>query len=410
MTGLLRPTPRIFDGLYYAAYLLVIPGFYIYQNAVASGTAPFLGGYLVFSCIVSLGLLLPGYLTHITRGGVPLRIDAIFFVGLLYYIAWGAYQGQFDHRNIAIGNYQSATFAWVTFFFLGRLIPAYRTGLRRVALISHLVMLAIIFTNIEDGVFALGLGQDVVGQETASYQAFSLIFTINLVFLLYTDRSTVASLINLLVGAVVIVLVGSRSEAMFVIAFGGFLVLRTQYKIMAIAAMSLVAVLAAASSGLASLFPRNRFSDLLETGGASTRAARDYANKRGWETILDNPITGSFANYDVGLYPHNILSIWVDFGVLGFILYVAALAFAIYVIARDHLEGLGDKNNLLAMAFASSCAVLLLTTKAGDYYAVAFAIGLCAHRHTRAMRFAILRPTIRYPRAQLVMQAGSRSH
>jgi hypothetical protein len=59
---------------------------------------------------------------------------------------------------------------------------------------------------------------------------------------------------------------------------------------------------------------------------------REAAAEHALRVIKQSPLLGDFASYPAGLYSHNILSAWVDYGLTGFILHIGVFITAIFVL------------------------------------------------------------------------------
>ncbi|HMG46766.1 MAG TPA: hypothetical protein VK614_04840 [Allosphingosinicella sp.] len=229
---------------------------------------------------------------------------------------------------------------------------------------------------------------------TATYQAFALIFVVNFYFVISLSQNRALTAINILVGGATILVVGSRSEIVYIMSYVLFYVISSRYKLISFVAFAVVGIALSVSQTVLELFPRNRFYDLYETGAEGNRLARDYANTAAMRSIWEHPFVGDYANYEPGFYAHNIFSVWVDFGLAGFVLYGLCILVPAYLLIHDFRIGARSTQNAFAIANILACIVLLLTSKNGAYYAVPFAIGIAAYQHSRNLRSVPMRAAV----------------
>lgn len=109
---------------------------------------------------------------------------------------------------------------------------------------------------------------------------------------------------------------------------------------------------------------------------------RLFANSAGWEQIIDNPILGYYNGFlvyaDEGLYIHNILSYWHQFGLLAFVFLLVMIGFAVNKAFNlpNHVMGIYLKLSLvtsiigliMAKSFASNDIFFLIGLSAGVSY------------------------------------------
>lgn len=82
-------------------------------------------------------------------------------------------------------------------------------------------------------------------------------------------------------------------------------------------ALSISIFLTVSVSILSIWFPESRIWGLFDLANDGSYLARSELLTETWDTISQNIITGSYGDYRVGYYAHNILSAWVDTGLGG---------------------------------------------------------------------------------------------
>ena len=128
----------------------------------------------------------------------------------------------------------------------------------------------------------------------------------------------------------------------------------------------------------------NRMLQLIRLDEARSVELRNENTVAAINTISSNPFLGdygSYANYgSIGDYSHNLLSAWVNLGLIGFALYVLLLS----LLARHCILLLRGGSNSSAlspatkMGIAFTCYSILLVIFAKDYslMTIGFSVGL----------------------------------
>jgi len=140
-----------------------------------------------------------------------------------------------------------------------------------------------------------------------------------------------------------------------------------------------VGVLAAAAIAyiqLSGILADHRVLGLLELAADESALERRDQLAAAFRTIEARPLFGSYASYEPGWYAHNILSSWVDMGLLGLAL-VTVVSFSplMGLLAR----GSPDSRHLWfapALGSAIVVALLLLVAKTYTYQMILVAAGL----------------------------------
>jgi len=125
---------------------------------------------------------------------------------------------------------------------------------------------------------------------------------------------------------------------------------------------------------LNSWFPDSRVWGLLTLTADDSFIARSELVPEAWRTIMQSPILGSYGEYRDGYYVHNILSAWVDTGLLGFGLLLATIVFCAFRLRPSGNEI--DKLYLSAVMCFISAVILMLFAKYFSYPLIGMAVGL----------------------------------
>lgn len=116
----------------------------------------------------------------------------------------------------------------------------------------------------------------------------------------------------------------------------------------------------------------SRMGGLIDIARDESVIAREYLNGLGYQTIQNNLFFGDFASYYPGQYMHNIFSVWVDLGFLGFL-----LLFIIFILCAVLIfESKITKERSIVLMLFFSCVVLLIFAKAYFYIILPVALGV----------------------------------
>tara|TARA_R110002072_G_scaffold19469_6_gene72274 strand:- start:733 stop:1461 length:729 start_codon:yes stop_codon:yes gene_type:complete len=178
-------------------------------------------------------------------------------------------------------------------------------------------MTLIVISNVERNTFSLG-----VSDLEVTYQSFGVLYSLSAILLSILIKNTSLSVFILSISIVALFFNGARTEfGICLIFLVAFLVQRRALFYLTVPAfLSLLA--SERVFRFVEQFRGNRIIDLVETGALGSRTGREQAMHDAWVTIQQNPLLGSPGSYPSGLYAHNVLSAWVDLGILGMVLYI----------------------------------------------------------------------------------------
>lgn len=372
------------------SFVLLFPAFFYYQSAVAvSYVSNFLGGYFTAGAAITLPLLLVAlfsapYVRSI-GSSAPTTLFAVFMAMFAGYVITGALTGA---NELITSTYLAYLLKFVSIFLVAALVNGQNAGFQRLCQVLFLGIVVTALTTASDGKFLQGAITVALGGDFfLDYQGLAYAYIVMLIY-------AVPSLNYLLrlglyaASVVALFLIGARSE------FAGFLVLvlviefckarsRPRF-LLTLAAMAMVGALAFMQ--LAETFADHRIFALLEVGSDQSVIERSDLMEDAVRTIEENPVFGKYASYEQGNYAHNILSAWVDFGFLGFLVLLGLLIALLGVhlrMFRTHA-----RHDLFVQSF--SCTVftvlLMLVAKHYTYQMIPVAAGLAYRMH------CILRP------------------
>ena len=349
------------------AFWLLFPGFFAYQTLLGLGLIrAYLGGYFAWISLLMCTPLLLSYLLRMRACGWRVhRVDAAWLAFLAYYATIIVL-----HMGLAGGGATSHHTLGLLYMFL--LFVIFKTldfeskRFQLTLLASLLAMSAVVFAYAVDGAFylaALGAARDP--ESVATYQGFSRSYLLPMVVLLACTRHTSLRWALYALGLPTLYINTARSE------FGALLFLIPLFELHAARSRLAMLMLMAGAimllqfnlDALVAAVPGNRTLELLDLSHSTSASARHALTEQALRTIADHPILGDYGSYPSGRYAHNILSAWVDLGLLGF---VALLALLLYPLTHLAIHGylLGgrtsrDHRYLLAWSLLTSTLLLL---------------------------------------------------
>ncbi|XVN73128.1 hypothetical protein AAEX37_00180 [Oligella sp. MSHR50489EDL] len=100
-------------------------------------------------------------------------------------------------------------------------------------------------------------------------------------------------------------------------------------------------------------------------GNDASLSSRQILQKNAIMTISNNILTGHYGSHPLGHYSHNILSLWVDMGLLGIIIFCFSI---LLMVLNLHILKKTDKNSpLWLQAISSSYLVIFMLALAKTY-------------------------------------------
>lgn len=362
-------------------YVVIFPGFFVYHVSVASGLlAPVLRGYSAAAALLSMPALAFAYLVGARLVGA---LDALFFGFLAFVVAvtLAGYARAADSGIVV--SYLAVVPQWLALYLTARLLDVDALHARTAFRVSFLAMVVLVAVNATQGSFLLAALQFAIAdrENLATYQDFALLL-LGAMTLAAAGFNTVGWRVATYLGALVaLFLTGARSEflALFVVAFTIELIrARRRWLVVTLGAMAIAAIAMLVQS-LLYLFPENRVADLVVNRAEGSLSQRATLLNAALQTISEHPLAGDFASYLPGEYSHNLLSVWVDFGVVGiFWLLLLLVWLAFDLVARQRTQG-SQVGYLSAVSLLTAAVTLLMTAKSFTYPLLPFAIGLCAN-------------------------------
>jgi O-antigen ligase len=340
---------------------LLTLGFFVYQLGVASGRiGAFLGGYigavtavlLPFSFVVYLGRNLTT-----RRGATGAGVILFSFSGVIFLIALMNYRADGYVNTIAVSHF-FVVIQFVTMFCTMRDLAIDDARTRRTLVAFAIAGSAIV--ALLTVVRADPTGASTTG-DIADYQQLAIYYILVLFIAAALIERMAARVLLYVIGIVVLFQNGARTEVfswlLAMIVIEAFRSRRTA-ALVALAALVLLPTLSVIAALLAEYFPENRVTLLVEnTTQDQSYIERKYILDQALQTIMTHPFFGDYARYEPGRYAHNALSVWQDFGLLPFLVFVASLLFATARVVTLYRRGRRDRETLL---FAAATVVAVV--------------------------------------------------
>lgn len=323
--------------------LLLYPGFFFYHFGVAFGVVPsFLGGYYGVTAGILLPILILLFTYGASRGHIIInRIDVVFLLLCLYCVLLACIYRFLGAGHQVDPGLFAQSIAGILVLLANYLIFRQAAGVQvrhlLLLLLSGLGMLVIAWANQGGGVFiARGLADASTLDVVASYQGFARSAVVVLFILMaWITRLWLIPVYYL--GLTLLFLLSARSE------FGGFLfvgfvvliVRLGSTKFLLLAAPALIAGFAMLWGVAYGFSDSSRILGLMDWQADTSLASRLELSARAWQTIIKSPFIGDYGSYLVGggpgEYAHNMLSAWVEFGLVGFVSFAYLLLSSIRV-------------------------------------------------------------------------------
>jgi hypothetical protein len=335
------------DAVAASGFIALFPAFVAYHYAVATHLVPpFAGGLFGITALV---LSVAGALSLGSKVLAGRRetsaLEFVFGALVVFLVGWtlaavtildAPYAGQAVDESLA-------TLAiWLGVFFVGShmRLPSDRweaTLAGSALLIGVLFAHAMLSSRSFDGPFILFGTGDVQTTTVSTYQGIGRSILAVSIVLAAARRAGGGQLLVLVAGAVALLSLGSRSHlfaALGLIACLALLLALRQRK-HRVGVLAALLVVAGVSYALVEVFLETRASEVLDLAASTSWQARLEALAEAVSVIQQSPFLGSFG-YHLGEssgYSHNALSAWAQYGLPGFLGYVALLLYALWISA-----------------------------------------------------------------------------
>jgi hypothetical protein len=348
------------------AFFLLFPGFFAYQTLLGLGLIrAYLGGYFAVVSLLMLPALLLSYCARLRAQVFGIhRVDAAFLAYLAYFAAVVVCNA--PSADLAMVGYHVLAIAYMLILFIVfKSLDFHSRRFRRTQLVSLLAMSAVVFAFSVDGSFylaALGAARDP--DSVATYQGFSRSYLVPLAVMLASTRQAPLRWALYALGLPTLYINTARSEFGALLFMIPLIELHASRHRIAMLALLLLAftLLQFNLDAIVAALPSNRTLELLDLSHSSSVSARHHLTQEALHTIAQHPLLGSYASYAGGNYAHNILSAWVDLGLLGFAGLLALLLFPLAQMAVHGylVGGRASRDDRFVLAWTLLSMTLLL--------------------------------------------------
>lgn len=370
------------DRLVSMAVVLLFPGYFLYHVLVAQAFIPaFVGGYSSAAALIVMPFVAFAYARKVLvqPGGQVRVLDFAFLIFVCYFAA-------IVLGNLLLGASERIAIPhlgivaqFLALFLLFSLVDVTQPLMRRVVALSFGFMSAVTFLHASDGAFkVLSEEVDAAIEPLADYQGYAFVYFV-LALLLAASSSLGTRLLVYLIACPALYLIEARSEFVGFLFGAGLIELLYAPSRPAMALFGLAGVcLFAMSVTLPAGLPESRILSVVRYSEDQSAMERSELSLRALEAIGRSPVTGEYAGYAPGEYAHNLLSAWVDLGLVGFAVFLGLL-FSVGVILLARFRDRSRRTPyVLALTFVAVELLLALAAKNFTYQLYPIALALAA--------------------------------
>lgn len=372
------------------AFFLLFPGFFFYQTLLGIGIInAFLGGYFSYVSLLLMPPLIFIYSTEVKRDGnnfCPTNFYYMAFLAYVFLIVAINFISGTDYR-IALDYFMSIIFA-VNIFIIFKMLDLNDNTIKITSIASLIIMSLIVFYFSTDGLFylaSLGISQNP--ESVASYQGFARSYLLTFIFAVSSIKPATFRIIMYSAAIPTLFLNGARSEfiaLLFIIP----IVEMSNHKKKLMTSISLFLIFIFISlvfNYIIPLLPNNRTLQLLDLSTSNSVKLRHDFTEQALQTIYINPIFGDFGSYIYGESAHNILAVWVDFGLFGFIFALTILLSPTLILVFHYFSS-RKKSSYFVLSISLMFMAVLLVFTSKDFQGMYVGAALGAYSNFRYRR------------------------
>lgn len=361
----------IYQSLVAIGFVMLFPGFVLYHDLVARAMIPsvFGGFFSPISLLVLVLLFAPSIYriaTSLWRGDKYALLMTALFLYLSIIVVWHLVFMS-STNEVAVSQAAQTLMLWLSLLFVGVWLSINLNWFRYLNWIVFFIAITLlVFYVFSTGsiMYYAASFTDVDG--VASYQGYARSALVSLLLLVAISQSDKQRLMFFLGGVFILFVLGSRSELFAFLAVIPVYLALASFRSPRLVILLIVMFLMLSPVVVFAFefLTQSRQLQVLNLGGASSWIARQELMEKSWQIILTNPLMGEFGGHvgsdgSTGSYAHNILSAWVSYGLVGFVLILSAsiwgtIGSAVMVINQS------TKNPSVSFAFLLNAVVLLL--------------------------------------------------
>lgn len=359
------------------AFCIMFPAYIAYQIFVQKAVIrPYLGGYFSAGMAISLPLLLLAAYVK-PRSRIP--PDLVEWLFALFMVLFGISLAVGVYFNVTPDILKPNAITWGSFvvlYLFGLLFPWGDRAATHYAQLIFVGLLLLILLNATGGqLIGVGYITPGVGMEL-NYQAVALAYIVATLTALPPARVLIRYA-GYVLSITALYLIGARSEFVAFVLIAGtieFCMAKQKAQFVALGIVGIVVLLVLAHTMLGTL-PGSRILGLSDVSEDASAIARAALTSDAWLSISKAPFMGDYGSYLPGNYAHNILSAWVDMGLVGIVTLVLLLAFAGASIMLTYRNRIRTPVFLVTAALLMANILLLLFAKYYTYQLLPIAIG-----------------------------------
>jgi len=336
-------------------FYVLFPAFFFYNLGASAGVITRIAGGLFGWATVILAVVfafnVPTIIATCGRSGK--NVLFVFVLLLVYCSSWvliNYYFTNAEYREQAAFRALAMLCAWFALFMIGILLPLESCRFRSLLVVWLLAMAITTFILFDRDtmMFYANALYDVFDDGGATYQGYSRSALLTSLFVLAMYSSFRIKALIVVVSICLLFLLGTRSDFFGFIALVAVLLVLHSSK----SATRLIAMIVLAS-GAGTYFAAHvtdlsgsRQLEVLSLDQSDSWQVRKALEATAIKQISESPLLGVYSgSFQVGAtlsYAHNALSAWVEFGAVGFLLYVGLVIYcAFFSFRRYILESFG---------------------------------------------------------------------
>ena len=354
-------------------FVFIFPGFFAYHwIALNSWISLFLGGYVneisAVVCLIYVLVRLAGlFLGERVRLQWTL-LEFCFALFMLWFAGVVFFHAVLMTSPSVTKNYIASCLQIVAFFLATRYVPL--PQIRNILLVlTGIFSIAVLWAAQTQDLILLLATSEQAG--VATYQDLARAYLITAAFGLVFVRNRIFRWLGFFVVISVLFLIGARSEIVgAVIFFAVFETVNSENPVRVIFWAALFNILGIfiffiSFDALVDIFPDNRLLLLFVEGANDGSVKERFVNQDlAWIAISKNTFFGDYGHYEIessaGAYAHNWLSVWVDLGAIGLLLFAIVFVVAIFTMVRFSRLVKFEKNRDLKKIFALGSGFMIV--------------------------------------------------
>ena len=372
-------------------FFLLFPGFFFYHYSVGTGyVTPFLGGYFSYVAVGVLLLLLLSNVKAFVR--IKNNIKFLFLALLSWTFLITVVNYLLDNpsgftKEMLIWSLQGILFNFLCYLLAKDLCFSERS--KHILLACFVLMFFLVILNVgSSGIFYLKQDAGDVADSVATYQGFArcLVFVLLFQVSFYFKDNKFLLFLIVLLGSIALFFNGARTE--FVLFFASivslFLINSLRSVKTFLFGVLMIGVLVIVGLYFIELVPQSRMFQLENLEESSSFQSRSFLNDNALKIIDENPILGAYGAYTniggIGHNAHNLLSAWVNLGVIGFLGYIVLLVSLWGFVAKTFIKRrIGHERFNVFFLFLIFTTLALILSKDYSNMMVGFLVGLYAN-------------------------------